>query len=323
MAVTVPRFALGLDVPNPTFSIPSATAGLAGGWTPSQYAIPTALYGAGPTPGHARAQRFTFSQSGQTSATVLSGPCGPGKLTANVSTAVMGFALVRTSGIAGSAAGTVKFRLKYYDDADSLLSSTDLISLTLVGQNYADWTALTGATSVTPPATANHARLEIALGKTTLAVPVVLDVAFAGVGTWRPDAVPASYYEPTRTPAHPGTFCVPSGTVQRIKSTSGTSRTIDGDRYRQPHVGTMLWGGLPDADKIEIEYAYRMNVGRTWEGDVANPSGGSWPLIVKPGRPDWPAIGLYEIVGFDARPSGGFYSDPPYHDVTLRLEEIV
>jgi len=58
-----------------------------------------------------------------------------------------------------------------------------------------------------------------------------------------------------------------------------------------------------------LDYVYAMNVGRSWEGAVANPGGGQYPfLLVGNGMPTLPAVGMFDFTNtefpLDAAPVG-------------------
>ncbi len=317
MATSAPRMALGLEILNTSFSIPSDTANTPAGWTVTTGSLTaTGMYSGGPSPGHVRYQRYVLSAIG--SASIQSTPSPPYKLCGNSSTNLSAWVHVNMSGLSTVAGALIKFGIEWFNSAGASLGSTYI--LTFGGLDYIGWNIFTATSVYTVPATAYTARLRIWMEKTG-AGDLTLDVAFFDVGTW---PLAGGYYA-LPMPSHPDTQGKQSYSSNDVRDTYNHRVRIDSDRYVDPHRVALGFSHLTNAHKLALEYAHAVNHGRSWEGITGNPGGGSWPIILAPGQPSCIGIGLFDIDSDDFPLSlfSGYYTDPPYWNGVVPFLEVV
>ncbi len=314
MSLSLPIMALGLRVPNASFSIGSS-AGIPYGWTDVYGGLGgKAASVAGPPYGHSRAQRVTLSSTdGQI---LRSQPAPPGHLSRQGTPRVMPAVWYRASGMAENS--VLQLHLYAYDAADAQLADVVIWS---ASANQADWTLGLADLFVTIPASTSHVRLGLRFRYEQASSVCVWDVAFAGVG-WIVSATTSAH----TWPCYPdqGAGCLPTAAAEALgRDSYGTLRTHDRDLQPRPHRLSMKAGYLGAADAAVQRWLWGMARGR---GSVALATslaaGGRWPLLVLPGLPMAPAALLCEPTG-DAcpvRPRGDV--DPPSYEAAWELEEI-
>ena len=320
MSITPPVLALGVKVPNHTFSRPSSTSGAAQGWTKSGSALTgSAVYDDSPDRGHARTQLYTLAGSGAQSGTVLSSPAPPGKLCAHVATYITGFALIKTTGL--SATSTFKLNILWYNSSGSQVGTTQ--TLFTRTSNSTDWTVIqsTVLTSTNPASAADHFRLQLAFDRSSGSTAITVQIAFACVGTY---TTAAGYYTATNN------LSIGSGiarsTVRNVQvDPSGVMHSVDRDRWVQGHSVRLYWDFVTDTERKVFDYLTRMSVGRVWDNSAQNPNGGNWPLIVVPNLTGMPLVFMGELAGeeFPTELAQSWWADPPNWRIALALREVV
>lgn len=304
MPVTPPVMALGLDVPNPTLSIPGRTAGLAGGWTKTANISAAGYYTGSPSRGHARHQYAAVTGTNE-SEYLRSGPCPPGQLCANVWFNVQAWILLKTAGL-GSAAGDSKIRIyvEWYNSSNTVVLSGELLSGgNPIQANYSSWTLWKGAGSYQPPAGAAYAKISIRLQRISTGQDISAEFAFADAGTYDGSAMEYVFASYAR---HPGTFAALQLPRQPVGPASlPAPRFLDRDRFPLPYRIELACSGIVATMNDALEYLYRMNGGRCSEGSTGNPAGGYWPIIIEGGNDVLPIVGLYDFEdpSFPMRPS--------------------
>lgn len=317
MSISPPVLALAGGVPNPTFARPSATSsGTAAGWTKTGSALTeAAVYDDSPDRGHSRTQKYTLGSTGPQSATVLSAPLPPGKLSASAASYITGFLLTYATGL--SATSTVKLTIVWYNSSGSQTDTQDILTLS---SDDATW-AVHQSTVLKTPASSHHARLKLTLNRSSGNTPIVCRIAFCDVGTY---TTAAGYYTATRNLCV-GTQPVLRGTRNVVVDTAGNRRKVDRDRFVSGHQFTLYWHLLTDTERKVFDYLFRMNTGRCFDAAAQNPNGGSWPLIVVPNLTGMPLIfeGDFIEEEFGDGIAQTFWADPPTWKATFRLAEIV
>jgi len=321
---TKPILAVGLEIANPTFSIvEAASPGSPAGWS-----IPGAITAAAirtglPRQSHPRAQRFTLPANTASNA-VTSYPIHQAKGCAvGVVTPWCVAALIKTSGIAGAYSGVIRFQVQFRDSSGGGIAWTSVKSLTAVGENYSEWTLITGLLATyTLVSAAHHAIARISMEHTANpgGTDLVLDIAFLGFGLYDTSV---SYKQLDSYPSDP-TMAVPSSQLDRMPDPYNYPRFLSWDGFIQPRVLRMNLDGVNDADRTIVEKVWGYNRGRRWESSVvSNPSGGQWPVLILPGTSTAPHAMYADFDGDlpDWRQWGGLTEDPPYWTLPLQLTE--
>ena len=315
-----PIFAIGLEIANPTFSIPDPTTpAKPGGWTVPANVTAASLRSALPRLGHPRAQRFSIAPTASNQ-DITSYPLHQAKGCAQgVSTPWYCVALIRASGLGGTYNGTIRFKIFFRNSSGgSVASHTILTQVT----NLADWALVTGSASYTLGSAAHHAVAQISLEHTAngSAPTVQLDIAFLGIGLYSSSA---AYAQLSAYPDDP-TMVLPSSRLERMPDPYNYPRFLSWDGFLQPRAVRMNLVGVTDADRTIVETVWGHNRGRRWESSaVTNPSGGQWPVLLVPGVPTCPhaLYGDFEGDVPDWSQWGVLTQDPPDWNLPIALTE--
>jgi hypothetical protein len=320
VAITFPKFALGLDVFNPTFALPGTSLSNAAGWTASNL-TETALASSNlPEIGHTRAQRLTLA-SGQTSGTYSSAFGAPGLFTKDngAGTRLVSSVLFYRGTLGGTNTLKVNLSIALWKlDGTSYSSSISVRDLQTTSADWAvDWTSI----NVTYPGTgAAFASIVLTLSQAGTKPGFSIDLAFANVGCY---STANSGLTLTRKPTHPGTFSTLKTSKRTITSGLGRRRVLDDQRSVFPFSTELAFNSPLDASTVAgFRYLHAQNGGQFYDGSTA-PEGGAWPILCLSGNPGCLPVGLYDFVDDDLpfRPAGDFFSDPPLYIGTVRLLE--
>lgn len=317
MAISNPAACIGLDISNPTFSIPKNDgSGKADGWTMSGGTAAYAGVSVAGHTGHDRLQQITVTASGTT--TLVGAPCSPGLLCTAASTKIRGMLTVGVTGVQFTA---VELYIRWLNSSGVQVGSDVQLVATsgLIALGLTSWVA-----TATPPANAFCAVPVIKIVRTNTGTTVV-QLAFAGIGCW--DGATSEKWDWARKPGFPGTGAAKTSAVEMIRPLYGRPYSIDRTRYGKPYRLSMSVSGWTNTEKGYLERLWAFNTGRSSETLAAgNPGGGVWPVLIAPGLPGAPAAMLcdFEQSGqFPLGVDGGWYADPPYWGGSFTLLERV
>jgi hypothetical protein len=181
----------------------------------------------------------------------------------------------------------------------------------------------TAELSITPPAAAVFAQLYIVQNHTQVGTQTT-GVFFAGVGCW--DGNTAGSFQPARFPIHPGT----TGQARtlnpgRYNSEAGIVRVIDRTRHARHNTVAMAFSLMSNADRALFDRLDAFNNGRNWDvvsPSLANPSGGSWPVLVVPGNTGLISAMLCDVSNMSFSPDDEWgRQDPPCWQGAIELTE--
>jgi hypothetical protein len=272
VSLSVPVFALALDVPNHTFSFPARDGadvpGLADGWSFSSDSATFACAGAyGTVPGRAgRAQMISGSnQAGQVF--LLSSPLSflpvfPEESSANRTIYPVWGMTLSMSG----ATATCALRLAFCNVAGSTIQSTTLYSFPASDGVFRSWSYKDGSTAVIAPATAVYARIQLA-GM----VGASADAFSWGFG---PVAVGWDHFDMTKTPSSVSTG--PGALSPKVARFGGRTSRLPRTALR------MSFPCLSVAEAAALRFYWASSRG-SLAGRADRP-GGSVPTLVFPGN---------------------------------------
>lgn len=321
MAFTKPSFSVAIPVPNCNFQLPGDSGGLAAGW--SQYAgMPgtTPVYSGvmtGSIVGRPRQQYIYIAAHSPAPADVglQSAPSDPYHLTANAATKM--FAVLDV--VCAETGHTISLSLMWYTSAGALISSTAaLVSVTSPTSGL----TTSGAVSVTPPATAAYATMLVTIDPANNTAANIY-LSFAGVGCWNGNT--AGSFQPTRYPIHPGTTGeMAAASPGLYRSESGRVRMIDRTRNAMPNAVSLSFTVMPNSDMILFQKLQALNSGRNWDvaTAAANPTGGSWPILLVPGNSGLVSAMLCDMTSMSFQPDAEWgRQDPPLWQAGLTFTE--
>ncbi len=319
MAIIVPRMALALRTPNCTFYRAHGGATLADGALLVPYPTSGGTMATSIVPysdrtadlqGQMLCQRVDVASStnGVSFWGILYGPWGPrGYMCAASSMKVWAACCIKNTNWPSGSGGSLY--LTWLDANGVWLQNSSIGSWI---DQPADWTVQFKNATVTPPAGAAfvRARLEMRSQNTT---PTQNLVSWIGCGIWT-DA--AAYYDWPEFPAN----------VENPCARTAPATEIDESRFGQPHEISFAFDGASDALVQNLRYAYNACQGRAFASGIAGPQSGRWALMLRSGRQDMPAIGMYDFLDpeFPLKPD----PDVPLDVETrwsgrLRLREII
>lgn len=342
MSIGYPVMALGVETPNPTFSLAAAVPSQALGWSA---AAPTGtgtmtqaeVFEAGTSYAHARHQKYTLGGTGASTCTITNGASTPYKFTANVSSLLTVFCTYRASGLTDTT-NVVILQVRWYNASGTALGGSASVLKTLgTADNSATWATIQNTITVTPPATAQHFKLSILFSRGANNTAQVLEVRFLAVGTW---IASAGYMDwNTGYPGYSGTWVaryptlghqsVSTGALDGRRDTVGRFHPHERSRSMRPNRLTLPVMACPEVLRSELWYAWQMNRGVAASTAAINPNGGHWPIIVLPKSPSCVHAMLANFAGEEfplgIDPSAGWMADTPatLYGGTLTLEEIV
>jgi len=316
MSIALPRIALGLEIPNPTFSIPGESIDDAAGWSISGETESHGFHLVSDVDsGHSRGQYIERSSSGDV--TILSAPAIPFLGCVVAATKFSAWVLHKCS-----ASTTRLAQISFYNSSDTLLGSSPY-SIGSITNSTSAWNIdVLESASITPPTGSHHVRFSLKLNGSS---GCHIYLRFAELGIWRSST---SGYQQLSDYIQAGSWTALADEITDQTNALGQRLHNDRNRYAHPHLGEIACDRISHDDRRHYARAHRFGIGSPAESqEGSNPGGGRFPLLLAPGHPSMLEMGLWdwEDRAFPLRAVDPWVRDYPngYFSGRIRLRERV